>query len=94
MTTDALTAIIGASGSLLVAITALLLNYRGFAAIDSRFGSLESSVNSRFTALDNRMTTHENRLDRRLESIEGDLKEFFKLLAEHGKRIQRLEDKQ
>jgi hypothetical protein len=39
MTTDAITAIIGASSSLIVAVTALLLNYRGFAAIDGRFAA-------------------------------------------------------
>lgn len=57
-------AMISASGSVVVAITALLLNYRLF-----------------------------NSLERRIEVIERDLKEFFKTLAEHDKRISRLEDK-
>jgi len=34
-----------------------------------------------------------NSLERRIEVIEKDLKEFFKLLAEHDKRISKLEDK-
>jgi hypothetical protein len=36
----------------------------------------------------------EARFDRRFEAIESDLKEFFKVQADHYKRIQRLEDQQ
>jgi len=83
MSTAVLTALISASAAVITAITALLLNYRGFSSIDSRFATLE-----------NRITGLENRIDRRLENIEADLKEFFKVLADHDKRIGRLEDKQ
>lgn len=48
----------------LTAITALILNYRGF-----------------------------NSIERRLEIIEKDLKEFFRELSNHDKRISKLEDK-
>lgn len=41
MDNNVLIAIIGGGGSVLIAITALVLNYRGFAAIDSRFASVE-----------------------------------------------------
>ena len=34
-------ALIGSSGSVLIAITALVLNYRGFVSIDGRFASIE-----------------------------------------------------
>jgi hypothetical protein len=34
-------ALIGTAGSMIVAVTALILNYRGFVSIDSRFGSIE-----------------------------------------------------
>jgi hypothetical protein len=65
MMSDTVTvALISAGGSVMVAITALILNYRLF-----------------------------NSLERRIEVIERDLKEFFKSLAEHDKRISRLEDK-
>ena len=57
-------ALISSSGSVAVAITALVLSYRLF-----------------------------NSLERRIEVIEQDLKQFFKDLAEHDKRISRLEDK-
>lgn len=57
-------ALISASGSVAVAITALTLNYRLF-----------------------------NSLERRIEVIESDLKQFFKDLADHDKRISHLEDK-
>jgi hypothetical protein len=32
-------------------------------------------------------------LERRIEVIERDLKDFFRTLAEYGKRISKLEDK-
>jgi hypothetical protein len=50
-----LTALISTSGAGVVAITALLLNYRGFASMDSRFASLESAVNSRFGSVEHRL---------------------------------------
>ena len=34
-----------------------------------------------------------NSLERRIETIEKDLKEFFRLMAEYDKRLTRLEDK-
>ncbi len=57
-------ALISSSGTLAVAITALLLNYRLF-----------------------------NSLERRIEIIEADLKQFFRLIGELDKRLSRLEDK-
>jgi len=59
-----------ASSAIIVPVTALLLNYRGFASIDSRFAAL----------------------DHRLEIIERDLKDFYRLQAEHDKEIARLKD--
>jgi hypothetical protein len=93
MTGTVIVALISAGSSVLVAITALALNYRGFAVIDARFAALENSVNGRFASLENRITTFENRIDRRLDAMQADMKEF-RLLAEHDKRISRLEDKQ
>ena len=61
---------ITASASALVSVTALLLNYRGFASIDGSFASLK----------------------RRMDTMQNDLKEFHKILAEHDRRISRLED--
>jgi hypothetical protein len=62
--------IIAASGAILVCVTALLLNYRGFASIDGRFASLE----------------------RRLEVLERDLRDFYRLHADVKKEIARLKD--
>ena len=62
-----------------------------FASIDARFAALEGSVNSRFVSMENRMTNLENRLDRRLDAMQADLKEFYRLLAEHDKRMSKLE---
>jgi hypothetical protein len=89
-----LAAIISAAGSTAVAITALILNHRGFATIENRINSLDNRMSALETRIDSRITTMENRLDRRLEAIEADLKEFFRVQTEHDKRIQRLEDKQ
>ena len=62
MTENVLVALISAGGMSLTAITALVLNYRGF-----------------------------NSIERRLEIIEKDLKEFFRELSNHDKRITKLE---
>jgi hypothetical protein len=51
------TALISAGGSVLAAITALMLNYRGFPALDGRFSSLEA-----------RMTSFEARVDARFKN--------------------------
>lgn len=62
MTENVLVALISAGGMSLTAVTALVLNYRGF-----------------------------NSIERRLEIIEKDLKEFFRELSNHDKRITKLE---
>jgi len=68
MDNNVLIALIGAGSSGLVAITALLLNYRGFSSIDGRFAALEN----RFSAIDGRFAA----LDRRLESMQQDMKDL------------------
>jgi len=91
--TDTITvALISAGGSVLVAITALILSYRGFASIDSRFASIDSrfaSIDARFDSVDGRFAS----IERRLDAIQADLKEFYRLLADHDKRLSKLEDK-
>lgn len=84
MNDTVIVALISAGASALVAITALLLNYRGFASIDSRF----AGIDNRFNSIENRF----NSIERRLDAIAADLKEFYRILAEHDKRISRLED--
>ena len=80
MSETVIVALITAATSALVSITALLLNYRGFVSIDARFASLESTMNSRFGSV-----------EQRLSIMQTDLKEFYKVQAEHDKRISRLE---
>jgi hypothetical protein len=80
MSETVIVALITAGTSALVAITALLLNYRGFASMDARFASLEGTMNSRFASV-----------EQRLNIMQADLKEFYKVQAEHDKRISRLE---
>ena len=75
MDTNVFTAIISASASAAVAITALILNSRGF-----------TSLENRMVALENRMTAMETR-------IHSDLQEFYRILTDYDRRIQRLEDK-
>jgi hypothetical protein len=81
--------IITSSGSILVAVVALVLNHRGFA-------DLRSEMNARFAAVDVRFAGVEKRLDlieHRLDVLEGDLKEFNKVLARQDTDIGRLKDK-
>ena len=47
--------LIGAGGSVLIAVTALLLNYRGFASLDARLLSLESRVDARLNMMQSDM---------------------------------------
>jgi hypothetical protein len=81
MDNNVLIALISASGSGLVAITALVLNYRGFASMEatmnSRFASLESSMNSRFASVDNRFAS----IERRLDMMQSDMKDLNKALT-------------
>ncbi len=53
-----------------MAITALLLNYRGFASMDSRFASLESAVNSRFGSVEHH-----------LDMLQADMKDLNKAMT-------------
>lgn len=46
MSDTVIVAIITASSSVLVSVTALLLNYRGFAAIDTRLASIDTRLAS------------------------------------------------
>jgi hypothetical protein len=52
---NVLIALIGASSSGLVAITALLLNYRGFASLDARLLAFESRVDNRLNMMQSDM---------------------------------------
>jgi hypothetical protein len=55
VTNEVLVALISAGGSVLVAVTALLLNYRGFASLDARMNLMQSDMkylNKTMTALE------------------------------------------
>ena len=78
MQTEIATALISGGSSMLVAITALVLNYRGFASIDSRFASLEGRM---------------LRLEQRMDTFQHDLTEFYKAQMDLDKRVTRLEDR-
>ena len=83
MTTEVLTALISASAAVTTAVFALVLNHSAFTALDNRI----SDTNRRIDGFKAEILRH-------LERIESDLKEFFKIQADHEKRIQRLDDKQ
>jgi hypothetical protein len=82
-------AMISAAAAVITAVVALILNYRGFASIDSRFASLENHIGG----LSQEIRDLRAETNRRFEAIESDLKEFFKVQAEHDKRLARIEDK-
>jgi hypothetical protein len=75
------TALISGGGSVLVAITALILNYRGFAALDGRFGSLEARMTSFESRVDGRFTSLEARFDARFNSMQADMKDLNKTMT-------------
>jgi hypothetical protein len=86
MSETVIVALITAGTSALVAITALLLNYRGFASIDARFASLESSVSGRFASLESTMNSRFASVEQRLNIMQTDLKEFYKVQVYQGSR--------
>ena len=75
-------ALIGSGGSVLVAVTALLLNYRGFASIDGRFASLEA-----------RMLAFELRVDSRLNMMQSDMKDLNKTMIALELDVAKLKDR-
>lgn len=75
---NVLIALIGASSSCLVAITALVLNYRGFSSIDSRF----ASIDGRFASI-----------ERRLEMMQNDMKDLNKTMTALEIDVALLKDK-
>jgi hypothetical protein len=70
MDNSVLIALITASSSVLVAITALLLNYRGFTSLEARMAAIET----RFTSL-------EGRVDQRFSSMQQDMKDLNKSMT-------------
>ena len=73
------TALVSACATALVAIVALILNSKRFEDMGKRFDDMNGRI---------------DRVEKQLEIIQADLKEFFRLLADLAKRVQRLEDKQ
>jgi hypothetical protein len=63
-------ALISAGGSVLVAVTALVLNYRGFASIESRFAAFEG-----------RLLAFESRVDSRLNLLQSDMKDLNRAMT-------------
>ncbi len=51
MDNTVIVALIGSGGSVLIAITALVLNYRGFVSIDGRFVSIERRLDMMQTGM-------------------------------------------
>ncbi len=51
MDNTVVTALISTGGSVLVAVTALVLNYRGFASLDARLLALETRVDNRLNLM-------------------------------------------
>lgn len=69
MANTVIVALISAGGSVLVAVTALILNYRGFASLDTRMHDLETRVDGRL----NLMQTDMKDLNRAMTALEIDV---------------------
>jgi flagellar capping protein FliD len=96
MDNNIVTALIGSGGSVLVAVTALILNYRGFASLDARFSSLDArftSLDGRFNSLEARMDTFEARVDARLNAMQADMKDLNKTMTALEIDVALLKDK-
>ena len=92
MDPNILIASITTGGATLTALTALVLNHRGFKMLDHRFDDINrrfNDVSGRFDAVDRRFAS----IEHRLEVIEGDLKQFYRTPSEHATGIARLKDK-
>lgn len=85
MDNTVLVALISAGSSVLIAVTALLLNYRGFTAIDGRFASLDG----RFASIEGRFTA----LDARLNLLQADMKDLNKTMTALEIDVALLKDK-
>jgi len=66
MSDTVIVALVSAGASVLTAVTALLLSYRGFASLDARMLALENRVHQGLTDL----TGSVNELDKRLIKVE------------------------
>ena len=75
-------ALISAGGSVLVAITALILNYRGFALIEGRFAAFEG-----------RLLAFESRVDGRLNLLQSDMKDLNRAMTALEVDVALLKDK-
>jgi hypothetical protein len=75
-------ALISSAGSALVAITALVLDYRGFASIGGRFASLEA-----------RMLAFESRVDSWLSMMQSDMKDLNRAMIALELDLAKLKDK-
>jgi len=70
MDNTVIVALVSASGSALVAVTALVLNYRGFASIDSRFASFEA-----------RLLAFESKVEARFNLLQSDMKDLNRAMT-------------
>jgi flagellar capping protein FliD len=96
MDNSIIVALISAGGSVLIAVTALVLNYRGFTSIDARFGSLDArfgSIDARFASLESRLVSFESRVDSRLNLMQSDMKDLNKTMTALEIDVALLKDK-
>jgi hypothetical protein len=74
MNPNVVVAIVSASGSVIVAVTALVLNHRGFADLRSemnhRFGDLRSEMSNRIEDLRSDMNHRFDAVDKRFDLLE------------------------
>lgn len=89
MDNSVIVALISAGGSALIAVTALVLNYRGFSSIDARF----SSMDARFSSLEGSINTRFGSIDRRLELMQQDMKDLNKTMTSLEIDVALLKDK-
>ena len=89
MDNSIIVALISAGGSVLIALTAPILNYRGFTSIDARFGLIDA----RFSSLESLLVSFESRVDARLNLMQADMKDLNKTMTALEIDVALLKDK-
>lgn len=71
----------------LAIIIGIFYNQHGLSALEGRLETRFASIDARFNGIDARF----NSIEERLDGMQRDMHEFYRILGDHGARIERLE---
>jgi tetrahydromethanopterin S-methyltransferase subunit G len=96
MDANPITAIVSASATALVAITALILNNQRFGEINQRFGDLNQrfgDINKRFDDLNGRINEINTQVNARMTRLESKLEHIEELLVGYCLDVARIKER-